>query len=890
MATLIPSSPLHSQLSILSSSQLPSPRTLIREISTAQAGAKAKQAAALKPDIWEIPDSQDEEERLPPAPKAKKAATKKRAAPGTTTKITAARKTKPKADVALKAKSTNRDVRLGLKSKYFVDSGDIQEPEKAKPVRKTATRKKTAASATATAAKSTKKKASPKGKSKAFAETETSKAVSPTVEDLLRSSPPPGRRQWTPVEDTITTAFDLQSGEASAELTPETDNFSNKIGALAYRSESSQDRELLTSAQPESGFGLGFTRKRRIEMLDLTNHKTQPKEFAPKAKKPKKRPATLTERSSAFYRKDAPPSSAITSFFSSTKKTTSDSSKYPTLDSATTKRKRNDEAVRVELLSPTSAKKRLDSQGFFFGTLSQLEKDLHDSEDEYSGLISPVKSVDTGPNTAGFNSITSRATVTGGLWDAANRDLDGGLLRGTGNGDVLDTESYQPATIPKLVLPSSLDLPKSEDDFYDIGSVLSTKLPSPKRTVIIDLTSSPAVHVRASQPLDRTQSPPLPSSFRRANSIQRIAPRSISPSLPPRPSISADSSLAAATARSLTTSSATAAAKKRQTVSLASPPPAPASRTTQTTSDIPKMPDFGGYLKSELQSELKKYGFKKITSRAAMITTMEKCWLAQNPSAQKPQGSSEDSEPEPAKRPRGRPRKTASMESDGTAEQTTTGPRARSTSKEPKKTTSKAVEPRGRPASKGSDDAPHATEARARSASKDRDVVANPRGRAASKALDDTLQPVHAKSRSRSASKDPDVASREKTKSRGRAASPKVRKGKKSRSRSSSRGRKKQVTRVKKTGRDESETTELYAKISEAVRVNGKSKDSFHHCILMYDPVILEDLTIWLNTKGLGTVGIDEEVSLDDVRGWCDANGVCALARQTQRGLERKRY
>ncbi|KEF56239.1 uncharacterized protein A1O9_07820 [Exophiala aquamarina CBS 119918] len=45
--------------------------------------------------------------------------------------------------------------------------------------------------------------------------------------------------------------------------------------------------------------------------------------------------------------------------------------------------------------------------------------------------------------------------------------------------------------------------------------------------------------------------------------------------------------------------------------------------------------------------------------------------------------------------------------------------------------------------------------------------------------------------------------------------------------------------------------------------------------ILMYDPIVLEDLTAWLNTDGFRSIKEDRQVTALDVRDWCEANGVC---------------
>lgn len=48
--------------------------------------------------------------------------------------------------------------------------------------------------------------------------------------------------------------------------------------------------------------------------------------------------------------------------------------------------------------------------------------------------------------------------------------------------------------------------------------------------------------------------------------------------------------------------------------------------------------------------------------------------------------------------------------------------------------------------------------------------------------------------------------------------------------------------------------------------------------ILMYDPIVLEDLTAWLNTEGFRAINEDRQVTALDVRDWCEASGVCCYA------------
>ncbi|KAJ5748537.1 uncharacterized protein N7511_010233 [Penicillium nucicola] len=78
----------------------------------------------------------------------------------------------------------------------------------------------------------------------------------------------------------------------------------------------------------------------------------------------------------------------------------------------------------------------------------------------------------------------------------------------------------------------------------------------------------------------------------------------------------------------------------------------------------------------------------------------------------------------------------------------------------------------------------------------------------------------------------------------------------------------------------------LAAQITKAVRaqpqlsplssaLGSRTRPTWHEKILMYDPIILEDFTAWLNTEGLGLVGEDREVGTASVREWCESKGVC---------------
>ncbi|TQV96335.1 AT hook, DNA-binding protein [Cordyceps javanica] len=78
--------------------------------------------------------------------------------------------------------------------------------------------------------------------------------------------------------------------------------------------------------------------------------------------------------------------------------------------------------------------------------------------------------------------------------------------------------------------------------------------------------------------------------------------------------------------------------------------------------------------------------------------------------------------------------------------------------------------------------------------------------------------------------------------------------------------------------------------ITSAPRCKDVNNPSWHEKILMYDPIILEDLTAWLNCGPLTKAGFDDEVSSGEVKKWCESKSICCLWKVNLRGKERKRY
>ncbi|QIW98401.1 hypothetical protein AMS68_003919 [Peltaster fructicola] len=108
------------------------------------------------------------------------------------------------------------------------------------------------------------------------------------------------------------------------------------------------------------------------------------------------------------------------------------------------------------------------------------------------------------------------------------------------------------------------------------------------------------------------------------------------------------------------------------------------------------------------------------------------------------------------------------------------------------------------------------------------------------------------------------------------------------------------------------ELAKLYPKITSTIRAvprsNSLTNPTWHEKILLYDPIVIEDLTTWLNIRGLrvtvrrsrakarkkGAVQeaelVEEELSHWMVQKWCEEHSICCLWKEGLRGGVRTRY
>ncbi|PVH75272.1 hypothetical protein DL98DRAFT_518690 [Cadophora sp. DSE1049] len=271
-------------------------------------------------------------------------------------------------------------------------------------------------------------------------------------------------------------------------------------------------------------------------------------------------------------------------------------------------------------------------------------------------------------------------------------------------------------------------------------------------------------------------------------------------------------------------------------------------------------PDFSSYTTAQLAKEIASYRFKPIKSRDQMILLLEKCWEGKNRTALAALGTNT------APVPRAETSKTAAL----TQSQTETSPKR----------------PRGRPRKDSTTASP-----------------AKPKTKTARKKSLDTVEYLEMdsdtplsqlrtpkKSQKKSTEPIEDIFDPEPA----MTPSPPRRKGSPKKTKALTLKISSSLSDASLELSPTSSQRLLFKHISSAVTNAPPAKDasnpSWHEKILMYDPIILEDLTVWLNTGALEKAGWDGEVDPKEVKKWCESKSICCLWKENLRGGTRSRY
>ncbi|CRK44047.1 hypothetical protein BN1723_016314 [Verticillium longisporum] len=528
------------------------------------------------------------------------------------------------------------------------------------------------------------------------------------------------------------------------------------------------------------------------------------------------------------------------------------------------------------LLSPGTAIKQVANQDFVFGTSSQLAREhsptfLRDIQTAVRASNSTLDEPD--PFTTPLNSDSIEPPPRKKLWEVGARDDDGRLV---------DLE------IINLVGTPAASVPEHGDSFgyLHVETAIQTRIRDPaevdEEVVLPKLSPASAVSANInSADASREMVPCIISSDTGNLGMAKISDVQQQTCTPPN---------------------SMHPSKALELLDIPAPEPvgAPVALVVEHAPAGPTRPRYELYTDVQLTKEVKKFGFKPIKRRTAMIALLGQCWESQNlprvPLSPLPSNqplstisgltssavASMATAPETSKRPRGRPRKDSITEvipdepppsaqppapspkrPRGRPRKDAGSPAAASTTKSKPKVKPKASLQATKKAAKAEDVMVAAT-------STSRLKVSRPRAAAA-----EVIEIPDSASDGSLLTSSPEM----------RFSSPPAVDVCLSLDEDAEMSLAPSVT---------STQSNLMDHITKAVKAAPPTQDpnepSWHEKMLMYDPVILEDLAAWLNSGQLSEAGHDGEVSAFEVKQWCESKSVCCLWRVNLSGKERKRY
>lgn len=708
----------------------------------------------------------------------------------------------------------------------------------------------------------------PKPKSKATAPREPAREKTPIDQPLCLDPATPRRRDWTPPPEIVPAAPSTVPPPMSQASGAVQEDVFKCLQETFGCSDTEQERNL---APPVSDI-LG--KRKLVQMVATASTAAdKPKTVeasSVKPRAPKKKPRTITELATAAYRvtetEDAPdateqPAAKQTLLDfpgadgESSANVTKKSAKKPAKPNAT---KKKAEPKKQALLSPASAMRQVAHQDFVFGTASQLatEEDpellraIHEAMQQSNKLDDPFHGFSSSPIVTEF----ARRRRGGALWTAGNRDEDGDLL----DIQVVDLTESQPASHVFEELPVLASEKGKEEEIPKASQRIEIEIASSDFDSFLELPKSHffSTQVKVTETVE-SERQPSPEPVR--------TPYKLSfDEFEPPPSNQEHHQMLVLSQG--TTPQKSRAVEKRKPLEPMAPEP-----TVDEQSRALKgatRPQYELYTDAQLLKEICRYGFKAVKRRSAMIALLDQCWAAKTgttagsisthatmatslkttkatPVATSPlrkrgrPKKTADAEEgvEPVKKPRGRPKKTADDAAPKSRAKATKTAKAKDPElpSTPRRKTSKPVEI----PDSDSDDDPFASSPMSLADMEDEQLFSPSQSQA-------------------------DVSITEDTEMSLLVTSP---------------------TSQQKT---------LFSFITKAVTSAPPTKDpnspSWYEKMLMYDPIILEDLTLWLNGGQLDRVGYDGEVAPTDVKGWCESKSVCCLWRVNLNGKERKRF
>lgn len=689
------------------------------------------------------------------------------------------------------------------------------------------------------------------------------------VDEPLQLEPATTRRgEWTPpAKKTV-----INLGSDSSALKPPCSSATSIGQASRFKNllqdYTCQEEEISVTTVP-SDEDSSFLKKRKL--IELVTTKEASTSAAPaleksptKRKAPKKKPRTITAIATAAYRvptqpDPVPPPSSLLNYFPNDGVAAEISAAEPQTKGKGKAKPRAKKRVSKKkapppkpiLLSPTAALAQVAKQDFVFGTSSQLARETsptvlrdiqaairHSTCIEDSEFLTPI-------NSDAIEPPDQRPK----LWDAAARDAEGDLF----DIDVIDLVDGS----PKLPIAG-----RETDPFgYFKGDDILASVDAAHTVETVDVVDTD-LFVNLSDILPPPGSDP-PHAFDEASPFFSDSEISVSTDVPRQTSISDDSL-------------PTLPTDHTEDHDVGEPSMAPA------TQSGPKRPSYERFTDSQLARVIKTYGFKPVKRRNAMLALLDQCWESKvrmgqvgihtsatlSPTARVRKSGITAATP---KKPHGRPRKN----SPSAAEPQEPPPSAQPPS--PPAPSLPPKKPRGRPrkdslsptkASTSRTKAKAPKKAIARSTSKGKKTALNAiveiPDSASENETDPASSPLSTPERVFSQSPPPLDLSLGEDVEMSLSISP--------------------------TDQEKALFAHVTQAITTAPRTTDPHNPSWHEKILLYDPIILEDLSAWLNSGQLTRVGCDEEVDPNQLKKWCESKSICCLKKISLRGKERKRF
>jgi hypothetical protein len=642
------------------------------------------------------------------------------------------------------------------------------------------------------------------------------------------------RRDWTPPRETCPQPVDeIDNGfhrDENREI-----SVKGGFGILAdynYSASSSDAREINANEG-------GPTKRRRIELVDpqcQPLHSRNSKEDTidqgdtssssgrqPKRKpKTKKRFTTLTARITAQY----------TSNNVEEDLSTDDITQYITKSKPRgSKNETTGKRPELIVLSPEAAFKALDQQDVVFGTCSQLERD--DSPETLREMQRAIRASETlafgdpglgsSPalgQTARSQSASgsiSRFTGARNLWSVAGRDTGGSSVHAE-DVDNIDLTEESPVGKKKNTSQRISNLDLSDHEWLE----LDNEKAGPSR----------AKNSSSTNPLEPAAESNPPSAVLLAPAVQN----------------------------------AQLTATKSQ-------------QTTVASQQV-SMPQYSGFTDAELSRQVAAYGFKSVKGRKKMIDLLQKCWESKHGKASQPGDVS--SQPQSV---------SQAAVTTGVPSQTTSSPKSKSKGK------TKAEKTASTSTSTLAEAATRAETAMVTSPKRNQQHSSKvgrppPSSYIDIEEIQDSEDEVFL-SPSQVQKRYTEIFSNATTSGQARPLEILTKdrpqtptKPKASASKTSCSQQPSSSAAVAQTDKlptiERASLLDISIQITKAVRAQppllasgSRSRPTWHEKILMYDPIVLEDFTSWLNVEGLGLVGEDREVGTATVRDWCEGKGIC---------------